>query len=153
MSVLSAQSIRKRGIFTPFHERTLSHGMTHGLGPAGYDIRIGETVNIERGGEALSCSLEHFDMPNDCIAYVKDKSTLAREFLFVQNTVIEPGWHGILTLELTYQGKRPFFTLPYGMPIAQVVFHMLDEPTDQPYSGKYQDQKAGAQPALFEVRR
>jgi hypothetical protein len=30
--VLSAQSIRKRGIFTPFHERTKAHGMTFGDG-------------------------------------------------------------------------------------------------------------------------
>jgi deoxycytidine triphosphate deaminase len=37
------------------------------------------------------------------------------------------------------------------MPIAQAVFHPLDEPTDQPYeSGKYQDQKRGPQAALYE---
>jgi deoxycytidine triphosphate deaminase len=38
-----------------------------------------------------------------------------------------------------------------GTPIAQVVFKQLDHPTDQPYSGKYQHQKAGAQPAVMEL--
>jgi dCTP deaminase len=27
-----------------------------------------------------------------------------------------------------------------GDPIGQMIFHVLDEPTEQPYSGKYQDQ-------------
>lgn len=31
--------------------------------------------------------------------------------------------------------------------IAQVVFHRLDEPAEQPYAGKYQDQEQGPQGA------
>ena len=31
---------------------------------------------------------------------VHDKSTWARRGLVVQNTVIEPGWHGYLTIEV-----------------------------------------------------
>jgi len=101
MTVLSAQSIRARGIFTPFHERIVSNGMTFGLSPAGYDVRIAETVTLGFHGKArgmwrntpsvLASTIEHFNMPDDCIAYVKDKSTWARRFVLVQNTVIEPG--------------------------------------------------------------
>ena len=34
-----------------------------------------------------------------------------------------------------------------GTPIAQIVFHYLDEHTELPYSGQYQDQVTGAQPS------
>lgn len=157
MTVLSAQSIRKRGIFSPFNERTLSHGMTFGLGPAGYDVRIdAETMFLPKGVHvfdgrttALAATIEHFTMPKDCIAYVKDKSSWARQFLFVQNTVIEPGWRGHLTLELTYEGRVPL-TIPAGSPIAQIIFHRLDEETEIPYVGKYQDQPPGPQPHIVE---
>ncbi|MEN5275832.1 deoxycytidine triphosphate deaminase [Brucella sp. TWI432] len=160
MTVLSAQSIRARGIFTPFHERTVSSGMTFGLGPAGYDVRIAETVTLGFHEKApgmwrnnlsiLASTMEHFNMPDDCLAYVKDKSTWARKFVLVQNTVIEPGWRGHLTLEITYEGEQGSLTITEGTPIAQIIFHKLDEPTEKPYSGKYQDQAAGPQPAILE---
>ena len=38
--ILSGQSIRKRGIFTPFNERTKHNGMSYGLSMAGYDVRV-----------------------------------------------------------------------------------------------------------------
>jgi len=38
-----------------------------------------------------------------------------------------------------------------GMPIAQIIFHRLDCATELPYSGKYQGQVAGPQPAILEV--
>ena len=154
MTVLSAQSIRKRGIFDPFHERTIHNGMTFGLGPAGYDVRIAEEINLSGNlfgpfRFMLASTVEHFTMPDDCLAYVKDKSTWARQGVLVQNTIIEPGWRGILTLELSYEG-HDVVNIPAGTPIAQVVFHKLDEPTEIPYSGKYQDQEAGPQPAIIE---
>lgn len=150
MTVLSGQTIRKRGIFFPFHERTKHNGMTFGLGPSGYDVRIAESVSLGiKENFILASTVEHFSMPDDCLAYVKDKSTWARQFLFLQNTVIEPGWRGHLTLELTYEGRGPLF-IEAGTPIAQIVFHMLDEPTEQPYNGKYQDQRAGAVEAILE---
>lgn len=147
MTILSAQSIRKRGIITPFHDRTVSNGLTFGLGPSGYDVRIAETVWLWPFFGRLASTVERFNMPDDCLAYVKDKSTNARRFVFVQNTVIEPGWRGWLTLELTRFLPWPV-KIKAGTPIAQIVFHRLDEPTERPYgNGKYQDQEAGAQPA------
>lgn len=147
--ILSAQSIRKRGIVSPFCERTVAHGMTYGLGPSGYDIRAAEELWLDRGGIVrLASSIERFDMPNDLLGQVCDKSSWARKGLFVQNTIIEPGWRGYLTLELTYEGEGPDYChIPAGAPIAQVVFMRLDEPTEIPYSGKYQDQEAGPQEA------
>ena len=145
--ILSGQSIRRRSILTPFHERTKSCGMTFGLGPAGYDIRIDKKVILRPGAFALAATVERFDMCDDILAIVHDKSSWARKGLSVFNTVIEPGWRGYLTLELKNQGPHEL-TIEAEAPIAQVVFHVLDEPAETPYRGRYQDQKSGAQPAI-----
>lgn len=147
--ILSAQTIRKLKPITPFHERTKEFGMSYGLSAAGYDIRIAEDINLFCGDFKLASSLEHFNMPDDVLAYVKDKSTWARQGLAVQNTVIEPGWKGYLTLEITNHSTWEIKLLK-GMPIAQIIFHKLDFATEQPYEGKYQNQQAGAQLPLFE---
>jgi dCTP deaminase len=137
--ILSAQSIRRRRPIDPFHERTVAHGKTYGLSAAGYDVRIRESVVLRPGDFALASTLERFTMPNDLLARVADKSSWARKGLTVQNTVIEPGWRGYLTLELANHGPNRL-EIPAGAPIAQIIFELLDEPTEQPYTGRYQNQ-------------
>lgn len=126
--------------------------MTYGLGPAGYDVRVEFDKDgnqpyllIPPGGFALASTIERFSMPVDVIAFVHDKSSWARRGIAVQNTVIEPGWAGWLTLELTNHSKEEI-CLEHGMPIAQIVFHQLDQPADS-YSGKYHNQERGPQKA------
>ena len=148
--ILSAQSIRKRGIFTPFHDRTKAHGMTFGLGPAGYDVRISNKTTLPAGSSALASTLEHINMPHDILGKITDKSTWARRFLAVQNTIIEPGWRGYLTLELSNHSDTTL-TIEAGAPIAQIILQLLDAPTEQPYDGKYQDQPRGAVAAIYET--
>jgi dCTP deaminase len=155
MTILSGQTIRRLGILRPFAERASNGGVTYGLGPSGYDLRIdlGEGFEdddaecvIGPGRFQLAATLEHFTMPDDVVGVVHDKSTWARRGLCVQNTVIEPGWRGYLTIELTNHGLE-HIVLRQGIAIAQVVFHRLDEPAEQPYGGKYQDQEQGPQAA------
>jgi len=153
--ILSGQSIRARGIFTPFCERTVQRGMSYGLSAAGYDVRLdleseglGETM-ITPGCARLAATLEHFDMPNDLIGIVHDKSTWARKFLTVQNTVVEPGWSGHLTLELTNHSNVGV-KIYHGDPIAQILIHLVDEEVEVPYQGKYQAQERGPQKARNE---
>jgi deoxycytidine triphosphate deaminase len=38
--ILSGKSIEKLAIMDPFLERTQHQGMSHGVGPAGYDVRV-----------------------------------------------------------------------------------------------------------------
>jgi dCTP deaminase len=137
--ILSAQSIRRRCPVDPFHERTVSHGKTFGLSSAGYDVRIREAVILRPGDFALASTVERFTMPDDLLARVADKSSWARKGLTVQNTVIEPGWRGYLTLELANHGPNRL-VIEAGSPIAQIIFELLDEPTEQPYRGRYQNQ-------------
>lgn len=149
----SGTTIRQRCLWTkmvtPFFERTIFNGMSFGLGPAGYDIRIKQDLIINPKQQVLASSIEHFNMPTDVMAEVKDKSTWIRRKITLGNTVIEPGWRGWLTLELFNAGDVPML-IDAGSPIAQIVFEPLDLPAELPYDGKYQDQKDGVQEAILE---
>lgn len=147
--ILTSQRLRQIKPVEPFSERAVANGMTYGVGPAGYDVRIRESLLLKPGAFALASTIERFSMHSDVIGFVHDKSTWARRGLTVQNTVIEPGWRGWLTLELTNHGYGDLM-IEGGSPIAQVIFHLLPEATETPYTGKYQDQLPGAQPARFE---
>ncbi len=148
MTILSGQTIRRLKPISPFIERTETHGMTAGLSHCGYDIRIRETFTLRSGEFRIASTIERFDMPNDVMAIVHDKSTWARRGLSVFNTVIEPGWNGYLTLELVNNSFRPL-RIEAGMPIAQIVFHRLDEPVEG-YAGKYQNQAGRPVEAILE---
>ncbi|WP_336801681.1 dCTP deaminase [Kaistia sp. MMO-174] len=148
---LPAQTIRRlcrgsRPIIWPFFERAVSNGRTFGLSSAGYDVRIAETIWVWPLWGRLASTIERFELPADLAADVKDKSSNARRFLTVQNTTGEPGWRGHLTLELTRHLPWPI-RIKAGTPIAQIVLERLEEPTEQPYAGRYQDQEAGPQRA------
>ena len=136
-------------------------GTSAGLGEAGFDIRILQTVrfrpghregsitvelfdgslekrtSVKNGRFTLASAKEEFDMPDDLCGIVHDKSTWARRGLSVFNTVVEPGWKGFLTLELVYHGEGELL-IPAGSGIAQVIFHRTSQPAH--YNGKYQGQ-------------
>jgi len=97
----------------------------------------------------LVAAKEYFNLPNSVVGVVHDKSTWGRRGLAVQNTVLEPGWRGYLTIELTNHGTDTI-TLEDGVGLAQIVFHHMDWASERPYDGKYQDQKPGPQEARFE---
>lgn len=140
------------------------NGVSHGLAEVGYDIRLKQDVQFFRskvmgqwsvavdgiakpGRFCIASSIEEFDMPDDLVGIVHDKSTWARFGLSVFNTVIEPGWYGHLTLELVYHGNKDLI-IPAGSGIAQVVFHKLA--TSASYSGKYQNQEDRPVEAILE---
>lgn len=147
--ILSAQAIKRCALVEPCEPRTVINGMTYGLSACGYDIRIDQTVLLPGGGFFLASSIERFKMPRHIAGFVHDKSSWARRGVAVQNTVIEPGWRGFLTIELTNHTEGAI-TIERGSPIAQIVFQTLDEPTESPYNGKYQDQERGPQPVIFD---
>jgi dCTP deaminase len=149
--ILSATTLRQLRPVDPFCERTEYAGMTYGLGPAGYDVRVEfdskgvrKKLLLGAGGFCLVSTIERFTMPPDVLGIVHDKSSWARKGLTVQNTVIEPGWFGYLTLELTNHTNYALI-VPRGVGIAQVVFHRVDDATR--YTGKYQNQDRGPQEA------
>ena len=138
----------------------IANKVSHGLGEAGYDIRIKQDVRFfygsrivvsqpdvmggtydpeeSKGRFVLASSMEEFQMPKHLVGVVHDKSSWARRGLSVFNTVFEPGWKGFLTLELVYHGNDELH-IPAGSGIAQVIFSTLAEPVA--YEGKYQHQE------------
>jgi dCTP deaminase len=172
--ILSAQTIRKmcgprvRPLVFPFCERSVyaATGTSYGLSSCGYDVRVDAgmqyvdhylgtplsvtEVTLPPRAMTLLATIEEFDLPRGLCMRVLDKSTLVRQGITVQNTIAEPGWRGHLTLEVVNH-TRSYIVIPVGAPIAQVVFETLDEPTLQPYGGKYQAQERGPQLARKEL--
>lgn len=147
--VLSYQSIKRVRPLFPILERT-EHcsGLTFGLGPASYDVRINDDLVVEPNKFYLASTIEYMTFPDDVCATVQDKSTWARKGMVLQNTHIDPGFCGGLTIEISHHGTD-VITLKAGTPIAQIKFEWLDEVTSMPYKGKYQNQKVEAQDAIF----
>lgn len=161
MTVLSAQSIRKLCIdqqgnawssgplITPFTERRVINFRSFGLSACSYDCRISDGLIVPVGESRLAATLERFCLPANICGSVLDKSTHARIFLSAFNTHLDPGWEGFLTVELSNLGQYPVFFEP-GDPLIQVKFEWLDEPTDLPYQGKYQNQESSPVGARLE---
>ena len=151
--ILSAQTIMRMRLVSPLVDKTVMNGKSYGLSACGYDIRCKQSVllsspdarvidaRLQRTARSfeLASTVEYFNIPDNVCGIVHDKLSWARLGLAVQNTVLEPGWRGYLTLELSNHSPAPLY-IQEGEPIAQVVFHFLDEPTMRPYNGKYQDQ-------------
>lgn len=145
--ILPAQTIRTLSLVRPCVDAYRDElGNSAGLSACGYDITAVERVKLHRMDFRLASAEQYFEMPADVMGVVHDKSSWARRGLAVQNTVLEPGWRGYLTLELTNHGLNRI-VIPQGCAIAQVVFYRLEEPTVIPYDGKYQDQERGPQEA------
>ena len=152
MSVLSAQSIRRlctdpnmmQGrppLITPFTERGVIAGRSYGLSSCTYDCRINHNLLLPVHQGRLAVTLEKFHLAPNICGSVFDKSTHARVFVTAFNTFLDPGWFGNLTIELVNLGHE-VVEWQAGEPVVQIKFEWLDEPTDRPYQGKYQDQPA-----------
>jgi dCTP deaminase len=138
--IVNGQSLLQQRPLSPMAGMKLrEHGVSYGLSEAGYDLRIKQAITLHPFKRfALASTIERFDMPENLVAIVHDKSTWARRGLSVFNTVIEPGWRGWLTLELVYHGWR-VLRIPAGVGIAQAIFHETQERANYG-AGKYQDQ-------------
>lgn len=98
---------------------------------------------------ALANTVEDFHMPPDVAAFVVDKSSRARLGISAFNTLMDPGFKGNLTLELVNHSSE-LVEIKAGDPICQIVFQLLDQPSETPYNGKYMNQPRGPQPAILE---
>lgn len=92
---------------------------------------------------ALAHTEEDLRIPDFVSAQVCDKSSYARVFCSAFNTFVDPGFHGNLTLELVNHGPKPV-VFKKGDPIVQILFTLLDCPTERPYRSKYQHQTKSA---------
>lgn len=155
--------------------------VSYGVGPCGYDIRLGthfkrlrgsgisdpknftvmleefwdaDRVILSAGSYMLGVSNEHFTIPDTVFALVIGKSTYARCGLLINATPLEPGWEGYITLELSNLSPSPLAIYP-GEGIAQVIFFLLPRrmAPRQSYDGRYQNAPSSPQaPQVREVK-
>lgn len=107
----------------------------------------GEPFVLHPGEFVLGATLERITLPDDVVARLEGKSSLARLGLVIHSTAgfIDAGFDGDVTLELSNVATLPILLHP-GMRIAQFAFFMLDRPAERPYGSgatgsKYQGQR------------
>lgn len=90
----------------------------------------------------LARTLEYIRMPRDVVGLMTVKSTYARCGIVSPPTVLEPGWEGHITIEISNTTPLPA-RIYANEGIAQVLFFQSDEPCQISYAdrkGKYQGQ-------------
>ncbi len=105
---------------------------------------------LHPGQFALGSTFETVTIPDDIVARMEGKSSLARYGLLIHSTAgfVDPGWTGKLTMEFSNVGILGI-TLRFGMKIGHISFTQLSTPADRPYGSsnlksKYQGQDGPA---------
>ena len=100
---------------------------------------INGIVYMKPGDFILATTMESFDIPIKCAAFVQGRSSIGRAALSVENAgFIDPGFKGHITLELKNDGPYTIGLKP-GYPVAQIIFMDADD-VENGYSGKYMNQ-------------
>ena len=120
------------------------------VNPASLDVRLGDTLLIESaeglelvpyplaghteknpyllkpGQFVLACTVETFNLPDDIAAQFMLKSSRAREGIeHLMAGYADPGFNGVMTLELVNSRQLHPVALWPGMKIGQMVFHQM----------------------------
>lgn len=129
------------------------------MGPCSIDLRLGKTFVdpdtkecfqapfvLQPGEFMLGEVIERIKLPSDLAGHLEGRSSWGRKGLVIHSTsgLVQPGWGGVLTLELRNNSKRPI-NLLYGVRICTLCFVVLSSSAQIPYGGpsssaKYQNQ-------------
>lgn len=103
-----------------------------------YEIPFKTKFLIHPGSLALVPAFEWLKLPNDLLGSVTARSTWAREGLSIATaTLIEPGYRGLITLELANMGQIPMALYP-GLRIAQITFMSVAGDTARPQRSQFE---------------
>lgn len=102
-------------------------------------VPIGGQFVLHPGQFVLGCTLEFLALPADLAGQVVSRSSWGRLGLLVATAVaVQPGFRGVLTLELVNDGSVPIILRP-GLRVAQLQLWQGTSTTLHPYDkGKYQ---------------
>ena len=109
-------------------------------------VEEGEEFILHPGDFVLGTTKERVEIPADLLAHVEGRSSLGRLAVVVHATagVVDPGYRGQITLELSNLGTAPVALTP-GTRISQLIFTELKNASERPYGSdrgsKYQDQQ------------
>lgn len=92
---------------------------------------------LQPGDFCLATTVESFSLPNDLLARLEGRSSLGRLGIVVHSTasIFEPGWDGVVVMELGNLGRMPVALYP-GMRVCALTFEELSSPADIPYNKK-----------------
>jgi len=94
--------------------------------PGPYQVRFNETVNL----------------PADCMAYARPRSSLLRSAVALHTAVWDAGYSGQgVALLVVYNSAG--FVVERDARIVQLVFHRLERATGSGYDGHYQGERSG----------
>ncbi|MFO7926214.1 MAG: dCTP deaminase [Halobacteriota archaeon] len=108
-------------------------------------VEEGEEFILHPGDFVLGTTKERVEIPPDLLGTVQGRSSLGRLAIVIHATagIIDPGYRGQITLELSNLGTAPVALSP-DMRISQVIFTELKNAASSPYGSdrgsKYQDQ-------------
>ena len=98
-----------------------------------------DELRLHPGQFVLGRTLERVVLPPDYAGNLYLKSTMGR--LGIDHALagyVDPGWDGVLTLELRSNLNVGEIVLRAGEPVVQLVLDRVDFPTEKPYAGRYQ---------------
>ncbi len=107
----------------------------------------GQPFILQPGDFVLATTMESFTLPDDLLARLEGRSSLGRLGIVVHSTasIFEPGWNGVVVMELGNLGRMPVALYP-GMRVCALTFEQLSSTVDIPYnkkkSAKYAGQKS-----------
>jgi dCTP deaminase len=112
----------------PFIDASLNNKDNHPIGHLFQETRrtVGETFLLHPSQTVLVSSLEYVKLPNDVFAILNIRSSYARLGISL-STIVQPGYCGCLSLELTNNNKN-LINLTVGAPIIQARLYRLAEP-------------------------
>jgi dCTP deaminase len=102
-----------------------------------YELPFRSSFLLHPGALALVPTLEWVTIPLDLMGEVTARSSWAREGLSIATaTLIEPGYKGIVTLELANLGEIPMKLYP-GLQLAQISFTTVAGEARRPEKGQF----------------
>jgi dCTP deaminase len=99
---------------------------------------------LQPGDFVLATTMESFTLPDNLLARLEGRSSLGRLGIVVHSTasIFEPGWSGVVVMELGNLGRMPVALYP-GMRACALTFEELTSPADVPYNKKKSAKYAG----------
>ena len=108
------------------------------------EVADGDHFIMQAGDFALASTIEVLRLPDDLVARLEGRSSIARLGITVHSTaaVFEPGWNGTATMELSNLGRMAVALYP-GMRICSFTFEQMSSPALVPYNRKQGNKYAG----------
>jgi dCTP deaminase len=109
---------------------------------------VNKSLIIKPNELKLALTKEHITMPLEYAGFVEGRSTYARFGISIHVTapLIEPGFVGNITLEITNNGPNKVELVPNEDAVCQLILFTLSSPVSKDLSKlvNYKDQKSGA---------